>query len=467
VARGVYEPGEDWPTGSVKLIDVTQEDSAAPFAVSEAEEDAAVSGPFGSEGLEAWFVHRPILVGVATGIICFSIIAGAITLSRGDVSRAGSDDPVAGAARSDTDANRGSFSADGSAGSNFTSDEKKKRSSVGVKPSDEFAASESSSSDEVSAPVILNDDDDLDLAGPTASDESGSERNVTVRRRADTTVAPGVNTSPSASNPAPGGPADSNVILVRPGSNPAGNTTLTTVSSGRNSPTTPKATAPVQPSTTASIPTPTTATTQAPQTSPAQQSTTSTSPPAPTELMIAAPSHGSVRKYEESTTFAANAVLGANSYCWRFTQAGHAGIPNQCSSGTTFTLGSRPSGLSPGQVSVTATAYGPFGTASKTIQISLTKPEVFTRPSPGATVTYRKSLQMKLAPLEGATQYCFRLTQSGFSSGWLCSSGPTRNINRNNTLWDDLRPGPLTIRGEVRASGAILASDTTSVTVAG
>ncbi len=449
--------------GPIQLIDLTEEEQEAPFAVREADEYVdAVPGriPDKAEVL-AWLEQHPVVVGIATGVLCFSIIAGAMTAVLGPESD--DDDPVAGAALSETDGSQGSFSSSGSGAANFTSDESKlSRSGAGKvldDPGDgESAAGPTNSAGNPNSPTARG----TQSSNPTTDATPNLDQSATVN---------GPNRAPQAggdgsSNPAGPAATGSTVTTLNPGPNVSGTipTTPTTTRVSTSTPVSNPTTTPTsgQTASTATAPTtvpttPSTAPTTA--TTPTTSSTSTTTPPV--SISIAAPGSGTSHSFETPTNFAANFVSGATEYCWAFIQGGSTAL-TACSGSTTYQLPARPSQLNPGLVTVRVTATGPFGSVADTIQISLYRTKVINNPTGDVTIG-RGALRVGVVNLVGATQYCFRLTQTGYDSGSLCYSTPGKTFNKNDPIWDSLSPGPLTVSASVYGGGTLLAADMVTI----
>ncbi|MDH4279729.1 MAG: hypothetical protein OEW83_16785, partial [Acidimicrobiia bacterium] len=201
---------------SVHLIDLTEEEQEAPFAVREADGSAgAVPGRIPDKAeILAWLEEHPVFVGIATGVLCFSIIAGAMSAVLGSDPQSG--DPVAGAALSDTDGGQGSFSSSGSGGANFTSDESKlSRTGAGRVPEEsadgETAAGPSNKPKGQSA-------NDFGSTDPTTVGTSNLDQSATLGGRTPTTGnGSGQPAGPASSATGPAG-TNSNVNPDRSGS---------------------------------------------------------------------------------------------------------------------------------------------------------------------------------------------------------------------------------------------------------
>ncbi len=479
MAVDVHETGASGSRGSIQLIDLTEEETEAPFAVREADGslDAAPSRiPTKAETL-AWLERHPVIVGVATGVVCFSIIAAAMSVVLGSESDSSTDDPVAGAAASETDGTQGSFASSGSSGANFTSDESKLSRTGAGKVSDEVdgrSDGEDSGTLDVDpdGPTALNPrprsnlsgqipntDDDLmnrnpdsdttgtdadGLAGSTGGAPTATTTPSTVNPRSSTTLNPGPNV---------GGGMPTTATTVPPVTNPTA--VVTSPSSSVTNPPSTGATVSQTPST----PAPTSPSTNPTSPPPTDPPTTPTTAPPPS-LSIAAPGSGSSHPIETATNFAADFVPGATEYCWSLTQGGATPI-SSCSSGTTYQLPGSPAGLVPGTVTVTATAKGPFGTVTNSISIVLYKANVLNNPTRDLTIG-RNALRVGVIDI-GGTNHCFRITQSGYSSGELCYVETGKTFNKNDPIWNSLSPGRLTVTATVYRGSTRIGFDSTSI----
>ncbi len=452
--------------GSVRLIDLTEEGSEAPFAVREADGSTGAVPrriPDRAEIL-AWLEEHPVGVGIATGVLCFAIIASAMSIVVGSDSNSDSDDPAASAALSETDGGQGSFSSSGSGGANFTSDESKLsrsgagkvvdgsadgESAAGANP-DGSPARNSQSTDPWSGGAS-NLDQSATLNGRTPGGGNGAGQAAGPGSSTTLPVAAGANAGPATPG-ATGTPA----TTLNPGPNLSAPMPTTATTSRATTPTNQTtATTARQTSSTSPSSAPTTA-----ATTPTTAATIPTTPP-PASLMIASPGHGSIHPFESSTNFSANYIAGATQYCWTFIQSG-ATAHQSCSSGTSYQLPAYPDGLGPGLVTVKATATGSFGTLADTIQISLYRAMVINNPTQDLTIG-RSPLRIGVVNLIGATQYCFRLTQAGYDSGTLCYSTPGKTFSKSDPIWDLLSPGPLTVSATIHGGGLTLAADSVTI----
>ena len=463
VAFDVHETSASDSHGSVQLIDLTEEEPEAPFAVREADGSLdAVPGRIPDKAeILAWLEDHPVVVGIATGVLCFSIIAGAMSTVLGDDNA--DDDPVAGAALSETDGSQGSFSSSGSGGANFTSDDSKLSRTGAGKDVDDLEGAETAAGANTNpnGPSARNSQQ----TGPGSESASDLDQSATIDNGGSTTGRlPGQPADPSVSTTRPSG--TSSPTTLNPGPNVSGNipTTATTAATTPSQP----GTSPTNPTTvttagqTPSTPRPSTSTPTVPATSAPTTTPTTPSTAPPAELSIAAPGNGTSHSFETPTNFAANFVPGATEYCWSFTQNGTTAL-TACSNGTTYQLPARPSQLDPGLVTVKVTATGPFGTLADTIQISLYRTKVLNNPTQDLEIG-RSPLRVGVVNLVGATSYCFTLTQSGYSSGELCYSTPGKTFNKNHEIWDSLSPGPLTVSARILGSGGVvLAVDSVTI----
>jgi len=458
VASDVHETSASGTQGSVQLIDLAEGEQEAPFAVREADGSAgAAPGRMPSRAeILAWLEEHPVVVGVATGVLCFLVIAGAMTAVLGSDSRTDADDPVAGAALSETEGGQGSFSSSGSGGANFTSDESKlSRTGAGKVANGETAAGASTSPKSPTARNSLSDGattggaSNLDQSATINGGPPGSGSGQSSGPLSNTTLPTGTNPNGSPTTGASSAATGSTATTLNPGPNVSGPipTTSTTSRVTTSSPAT-NLTTTVQ---TQSTPAPTT---------PTSAVTTPTTAPS-TDLSIAAPGDGTRHRFETPTDFAANLVTGATQYCWTFIQSGVTAL-NQCSGGTTYQLPARPAGLDPGLVTVRATATGPSGTVSDTIQISLYRTQFISNPTRDVEIG-RGALRVGVIDMIGATNYCFQITQAGYDSGPLCYNDPGNSFTKNDPIWDFLSPGPLTVNATVSGGGFVLA--TGSVTI--
>ena len=439
----IREHGDSDPAGSVQLINLTDGETEAPFAVREADEGSASRGS-GSVRLDlwTWMGNHPVVVGVATGVICFAIIAAAVSLALSSDARNTGDDPVAGAAVSGTDGGRGSFSGDSL---NFTSDDPKRTGTVGAPKA---LNGSDASDDEWAAAAPSVGDNALDV-NATTGDDSGSAND------ADRTGANNGNGS---------GDQGTNGSGATPTTSGATTSTVRTSSTVRNTVTTTRGTVTPRPTSTP-------ATTNTAPTSPTTASTTSSStpttpstPPSASNL-IAAPGNYSVHPIDNSTTFAANVISGASQYCWSFNQPGVSHGPF-CSAATSYQLPAGALGLAPGLVSVTATASGPSVNQSESMSIILTRSWVLAQPYDGATAKHGKTLPVRIAGVVGASEHLLRFVQDGYDSGWI-SYGDVNGttLTSRHPLWDDLVTGDLTILASVQGAGRVLASGKVTVSI--
>ncbi len=462
VAYDVHETSASSSQSSIHLIDLTEGEQEAPFAVREADGSVnAVSGRIPDRAeLLAWLEDHPVFVGIATGVLCFSIIAGAMTAVLGD-SDAGTDDPVAGAALSETDGSQGSFSSSGSGGANFTSDDSKLSRSGAGKIADEAGG-------ETAAGASTNP------GSPTAQDSFAPDATTAGASNLDqsATINGGTPPAGNGSGQSSGrGSSTTQPAVANPGlnsgANPTGSpttaatgNTATTLNPGPNvSGTIPTTVTTTRATTSTPATNPTTVTTGQTPTTPTTPTTTPTT--AAVDLFIAAPGDGTSHLFETPTDFAATFVSGATQYCWTFIQSGVTAL-EVCSGGTTYQLPARPAGIGPGLVTVRATATGPFGSVSDTIQISLNRSRIINNPLRDVQIG-SAPMRVGVINLIGATSYCFRITQTGYDSGQLCYPVPGKTFPRNDPIWDLLSPGPLTVTATVYAGGMVLATDSVSI----
>ena len=428
MASKVRESGGRDSGGRISLIDLNEK-GEAPFAVRRADEYPA-GAENGHHRLDiwSWFGKHPVAVGVATGVICFAVISTAISLTMSSNEQSESDGPLADAAASQPADNRGSFSAEVSAGVNFSSDQSKRsRAGASGKDFDEETGTVGTGGHHVARPAIAFTTNDTSTAISSAPWESGRSSSSTTDENSGLT---GTTQSIPGSTQATGG---TNTTAAT-----AGQTTNTTSGLGSTSGTDTTTTQPAS-------------------------STTDTTGPSGGEFSIAAPGDESLHPWESPTSFAANLLSGASQYCWTFTQSG-IGSTESCSAGTTYQLPAYPDFLIPGLVTVTANASGSFGTVSETIQISLYRSTVFTQPQAGAVFTVgADSLQIDVTNLFGTTSRCFRLTQTGYDSGELCYDDSNVLFGRQHAIWDDLAPGPLTVQATIWGGGMVLSSDSVEV----
>jgi hypothetical protein len=457
VEIGFREQGDTGTVGSVQLIDLTEEEPEAPFAVREAGESASdgASKPTESD-LWSWFGDHPVVVGIVTGVICFAIIATAISLTVSSTTGDGRDDPVAGAAISETDGGRGSFSGDSS---NFTSNDPKRTGNVGAP---KFLAAEEADADRSSQASIPGapsvGDDAPGFTGGAANDE------LTTGGQANADSPAGDNT---ASDNSPGNDQQAGEPTATTG---ATSTTVRTQgtqgtqgSIPRPSTTRPPATTQGTTATTAGA---TTASTTQSTTTTSTTTTTTTTTQPPVSGVIAAPSPYSAHAIETATNFAANMIPGATSYCWRFSQPGYSSHGPFCASGTSYQLPAGALGMEPGLLTVTATATGPSVNESETITIILTQNMLFAQPRPGNTVTIGRALPVRVVDIVGAQQHCLEFWQSGVQVFSGCYGTESGNVfMRTDPIWDVLSPGSLTIRARVTGAGKVLAVDDVAVIV--
>ena len=472
----------------VQLINPSLDESEAPFAVSEADRAATFGAPSKVNGAVSWSAQRPALVGVVTGVICFTIVAGAIFLARTRTDVVAIDDPVVGASANQSDANRSSIS-DGGSGSNFTSNEAKRRSRATGAKSD----NDNDHDDEVALPAADRGDvtaDDDTSEGQDATDsnpETESNTSDTTSDKVSGAPTTAANTGPTIDPKVGLDPRGPTSLVPGPGDQtsprPSTSTTRRQIStSAKATSTTRRTTSTTRSPTTSATPSTATSTTRRtttsrPPTTPSTSRTTTTattttttsttSPPPVGDLVIASPSDGGKSRYDIATTFAVNAVPGATRYCWRLTQSGSSGITNRCSSGTTYRLPANSAGLRPGLVTVEATAEGPFGERSDNISMWLVRDETLQSPKSGSSEKHGKNLRTSFHIMRGATQYCVRLRQSGYLGEWRCSASKTVSFKPNDKAWDDIEPGSLTIESKVRAGTRTLDTDTISVTITG
>lgn len=419
-----------------------------------------------------------MIVGILTGVICFAIVATAVTLTLGSGAMNADDDPVAGAAVSGTDGNRGSFSGDSG---NFASNDPKRTGNVGAPKNitdDEADAGNEQALGTVPATPSVGDDA-LDVG--TGGTTGGSTDSQDDRTNQTDGTDDGDNTTPTSSGPSTttNRPTSTRVPTTnsgRPTTKPTTATTQRTSTTRRTSTTarsttttraTTGSTASTVPPTPPTPPTvPTTQTTVSSTTSSSTSTTSTTQPPPPPPVgLIAAPGDYSVQAMETATAFAANAVPGATSYCWSFSQPGFGSYGPTCDGGTTFVLPAGALGMEPGLVNVTATADGPgIVRESDSITIILTKANTFARPKDGATVKIGRPLAVRVFETAGASEYLLRFVQGDYDSDWISyGSENGTTIGRTHSLWDNVSAGNMTILVTVQGSGRVLATDSITV----
>ena len=473
MAFDVHERGTSDPSSSVQLIDLTEEEAEAPFAVREADEalDAASNRIPDKAEMLAWLEDHPVVVGIATGVLCFSIIAGAMSVVLGSDSDA-DDNPVAGASLSETDGSQGSFSSSGSGGANFTSDDSKLSRTGAGKDLDDIDDGESAAGagSDATGPSGRNSaatgqssrtspgiTTDLNQNANTNTNNSSSVGGAGTGTGTGTGQAPRPASSTTTPAGTSGGAAGNTNTTLNPGPNVSG-PVPTTAPTATTVPTSSATTRPTTPTTGQTTSTPQIST-STPTSTPSSTSTTASAPPA--SVSFAAPGNGTSHSFDTPTNFAVNFVAGATEYCWSFTQSGSAGH-SACTSGTTYQLPARPSGLGPGLVTVTVTASGSFGTVNDSIQISLTRSRVINNPTRDLEIG-TSTLRVGVINLNGATSYCFQLTQAGYSSGSLCYSSPGTTFNKNHPIWDSLSPGPLTVSATIYSGSTVMATDSVTI----
>ena len=99
---------------------------------------------------------------------------------------------------------------------------------------------------------------------------------------------------------------------------------------------------------------------------------------------------------------------------------------------------------------------------TKSIQISLSRGDLLVQPNRDLVIG-RNVLRVGVTDLVGATQYCFRISQTGYSSGELCYADTGVTFAKTDPIWDSLSPGPLTVRASVYSGGMLLGSDSTTI----
>jgi hypothetical protein len=125
-------------------------------------------------------------------------------------------------------------------------------------------------------------------------------------------------------------------------------------------------------------------------------------------------------------------------------------------------LPARPSNIDPGLITVRATATGPFGSVTDSIQISIYLSDVINSPKTDLTIG-KRALRVSAFYVAGASDYCFRLTQVGYDSGSLCYGTPGKTFNKNDPIWDSLSPGSLMVSATVYGGGTLLGADSGTI----
>lgn len=274
-----------------------------------------------------------------------------------------------------------------------------------------------------------------DPAGPTTVvARSGPPTTVTGRSGSPTTVA--VDRLPSSITPG----VNSTNTSARP--------TATAVTSTRpTTPTTQRTT------TTRSSTTRPGSTTTIAQTTTTNASTTTTSLPS---SLIAAPAGGSVSTWETTLTLRANAVPGADEYCW--TLSGTGGATTRCRSATSYGHAGGSSEPGPGPVSIRAEARAADGRVimSQQLSITLLARDVIDEPSAATTHELGDRLRLEANRIPGATWYCWTLSQGATSSGQLCGANRNRNLGANSSVLDGFEAGSVTVRLVAERSGVVV-----------
>lgn len=142
--------------------------------------------------------------------------------------------------------------------------------------------------------------------------------------------------------------------------------------------------------------------------------TTTTAPTASTVAgapLIAAPIDGSVHTWETGVLFQANAITGAEKYCWTITSPGKT--VEKCLSGTGFSLPGGEAGVNPGPVRVTAVAKDDGGAVleSQNMALNLVARDLLKDPSPGDEFEAGDSIRARFEDIPSATNYCITLSQ--------------------------------------------------------
>lgn len=223
-------------------------------------------------------------------------------------------------------------------------------------------------------------------------------------------------------------------------------------------------TSPTWPSTSPSAP-PTSPTSSSPTSSSPTSSVPTTGHPGDGTPLIVSPADGSTYRPTANVTFAAKLVAEADEYCWTFSGTGISPF-TRCDDGTSYALRLRDHEFELGPVTVTGKAKrGATTLETDSVTISLFLDRVFNKPKDGNHQSLGQMMRIGFRTVAGATEYCYRLRQSGYDSTRRCMTGNGISIGRNDPVWDHLHSGPLHVEGRVLIGERVVGSQTVTVTL--
>ncbi len=185
--------------------------------------------------------------------------------------------------------------------------------------------------------------------------------------------------------------------------------------------------------------------------------TTTTSLPA---SLIAAPLDGSTVSWDARLRLQANAVPGADSYCW--TLAGSGGELTQCSGDAELRFPAGRAVPGPGTVKIRAEARAGSGAVllSQEISINLLAQRFVTAPRAGRSVALDDGLRLQARRNPRADRYCWTLSQGSTRSGPLCTADRRLDLPADSPSLAGFSAGPVTARASAERGGVVIGRQT-------
>ncbi|MEL6983306.1 MAG: hypothetical protein AAFO29_12850 [Actinomycetota bacterium] len=246
----------------------------------------------------------------------------------------------------------------------------------------------------------------------------------------------------------PSGPSTTPTVSGSSTTNAFDRTSTTGVVTTR--PTTPSST--IGSTTTTTTSTDQTTTTRSSTTTSPPPTTTSTTSPPPADL-IAWPRASSGQTWELGLALRSNQIAGAENYCWTLIGAG--GELTQCRDETSYRLPARRTIPGPGPVTIRAEARSADGAVLASQQIGVDLLSRRFAVAPRALTRHRLDETLRLETREppNADRYCWSLTQGDTSSGPICSSDDSVDLEADGPVLSPFEPGAVLLRVTAELDG--------------